>query len=534
MNPRHPIAALTAFLTAAAHFSSPAGAQQTERVSVDSNGVQGNRDCTLSSISADGRLVAFESLASTLVFGDTNLAADVFVHDRQTGRTIRVSVDSAGVQAEFGGHSPCISPDGRFVAFLSASTNLVVGDANGAVDVFVHDCVTGETTRASVDSAGVEGNRICAGAPSISTDGDLVAFSSYATNLVPGDTNGSYDIFVHDRQTGQTSRVSVASAGGQGNSSSYLPAISADGQTIAFQSYASNLAINDTNGVSDIFSHDRRTGVTTRVSVNSAGVQGNDASSHASISADGKLVAFGSRAANLVPGDTNGCVDAFVRDLNQGLTIRASQDPAGAQSNGPIQRPVLSADGRSIAFAGLASNLVPGDTNQEADVFVKDLQSGEVRRVSVDSAGVQSNKESALPSLSSDGRLVAFSSAGPRLVSYDTNDANDVFVHDLDFTGPRLTLAGACPGPITLTIHHASANGVIALACGQAGSYVKITRPCQGTVLGVHHPFVGATHLRADAAGSAVIHLHLPTGVCGFTVQALDFATCRPTNVIVL
>ena len=289
----------------------------TTRVSVDSNGAQANGISGVPAISADGRYVAFESDATNLVSGDTNNFNDIFVHDRQTGQTTRVSIASDGTQATGGSSfSPAISADGRYVAFASYAANLVSGDTNNFIDIFVHDRQTGQTTRVSVDSNGAEATEGFLGsiAPAISADGRYVAFASDATNLVSGDTNGSSDIFIHDRQTGQTTRVSIASDGTQATGgSSFSSAISSDGRYVAFESNADNLVGGDTNLAPDIFVHDRQTGQTTRVSVDSNGTQANGASYSPAISADGRYVAFESLATNLVSGDTNGSSDIFVR-----------------------------------------------------------------------------------------------------------------------------------------------------------------------------------------------------------------------------
>mgnify|MGYP000728182821 CR=1 FL=1 len=246
----------------------------TTRVSVDSAGVQGNAssgDYNHSTLSADGRYVAFESSATNLVLGDTNGTSDVFVHDRQTGTISRVSINNAGGQANGAASRPTLSADGRFVAFDSAASNLVPNDTNNVADLSVHDRITGSTTRVSVNSAGEQCNRASVFA-SLSADGRYVAFESEASDLVPNDTNGSLDIFVHDRLTGSTARVSVNSADGQGNSDSYYSTLSADSRYIAFYSLASNLVPGDTNDEGDIFVCDRLTGSTTRVSVSSTGV----------------------------------------------------------------------------------------------------------------------------------------------------------------------------------------------------------------------------------------------------------------------
>ncbi len=398
-------------------------------VSVDSDGVQGNDHSNAASISADGRYVAFFSGASNLVAEDVNGTWDVFVHDRQTGVTTLVSVDSDGTQGDDSSFSPSISADGRFVAFQSFASNLVAGDTNGYVDVFVHDRQTGVTTLVSVDSDGTQGDD-SSFSPSISADGRYVAFESGASNLVAGDVNGTYDVFVHDLQTGVTTLVSVESDGVQGNSDSGTSSISADGRYVAFSSYASNLVAGDTNGYVDVFVHDRQTGVTTlvSVSVDSDGVQGNDHSNAASISADGRYVAFFSGASNLVAGDLNGTYDVFVHDLQTGVTTLVSVDSDGVQGNGYSDAPSISADGRYVAFPSEASNLVAGDLNGTYDVFVHDLQTGVTTLVSVDSDGAQGNSYSGGRSISGDGRFVAFDSFASNLVVGDINDAYDVFV----------------------------------------------------------------------------------------------------------
>ena len=408
----------------------------TTRVSVASDGEQGNSGSSWPSISADGRYVAFESYASDLVGGDTNGYRDIFVHNRETGETSRVSVASDGGQGNGESRSPSISADGCCVAFYSYATNLVSGDTNGKYDIFVHNQQTGETTRVSLASDGGQGNEHSF-APFISANGRYIAFHSYANNLVSGDTNGYTDVFVHALQTGETTRVSVTSDGIQGNDTSYYPSISTDGRYVAFYSAASNLIPDDTNGKGDIFVHDRQTGETTRVSVAFDGEQGNDRSWGPFISADGRYVAFDSAASNLVGGDTNGENDIFVHDRQTGETICVSVASDGGQGNGGSHNPSISADGRYVAFYSDASNLVGGDTNGTYDIFVHDRQTGETARVSVASDGSQGNDESRrYHSISADGRYVAFCSYASNLVGGDTNGEEDVFVHDRGASGP--------------------------------------------------------------------------------------------------
>jgi len=263
---------------------------------------------------------------------DTNDLWDIFVHDRHTGQTTRISVASDGNQADDVSFEPSISADGRYVAFTSGASNLVPADTNDVYDVFVHDRQTGETVRLSVASDGKQGDGVSFD-PSISADGRCVAFRSDGSNLVPADTNDLCDIFVHDRQTGQTERVSVASYGTQGDDWCGDPSISADGRYVSFGSSASNLVSGDANDVDDIFVHDRQTGQTVRVSVASDGTEGNGHSLEPSISADGQYVAFGSSASNLVPGDTNEADDIFVHDRQTGETFLISVPSEGTPTD---------------------------------------------------------------------------------------------------------------------------------------------------------------------------------------------------------
>jgi len=432
---RTPLGALARVLALAASIvlllAAPglAAGGSTTRVSVSSRERQGNDISVQSSISADGRYVAFISYASNLVAGDTNGTWDVFVRDTAKGKTIRVSVSSAGAEANDESFLPSISADGRYVAFHSFASNLVAGDTNALPDVFVRDILKGRTTRVSVSSRERQGNGASYD-PSISADGRYVAFHSFASNLVAGDTNALPDVFVRDILEGRTILVSVSSGELEGNGVSSAPSISADGRYVAFHSEASNLVPGDTNGWRDIFVRDTAKGRTTRVSVSSGELEGNGASSAPSVSADGRYVAFHSEASNLVPGDTNGWGDIFVRDTAKGRTIRVSLSSAGGQANSDSFLPSISADGRYVAFDSYASTLVAGDTNGWGDIFVRDTAKGRTIRVSLSSEGGQGNLGSDWASISADGRYVAFSSEASNLVAGDTNGWGDIFVRD--------------------------------------------------------------------------------------------------------
>ena len=407
----------------------PAWAAGSTRVSVGPGGVQGNGESFNPTLSAGGRFVAFYSGASNLVPGDTNNVPDVFLRDRQAGTTERISVARSGAQGNGISFRPTITADGNLVAFESEASNLVAGDTNGAPDVFLRDRATGSTFRVSVGPGGVQGNG-GSHLPVASRGGRFVAFASDASNLVPNDTNGTSDIFVRDRVAGTTRRASVRNGGGQANGYSFDPTISEDGRFVAFFSFASNLVPGDTNGTGDAFVHDRLTGTTQRVSVATGGAQANGTSFRPSLSANGRLVAFFSFASNLVPGDTNGAQDVFVRDRQAGTTERMSVSSSGLQGNGDSDSPKLSADGRFVALRSSASNLVLGDTNGVDDVFVRDRQAGTTERVSIRSNGAQGNDHSTDMAISSGGRFIAFQSAASNLVPGDTNGGWDVFLRD--------------------------------------------------------------------------------------------------------
>ena len=411
-------------LTLAAAHAGP-----MERVSVDSWGLQGNGDSFSPAISADGRFVAFDSAATDLVDEDTNSATDVLVFDRQTGEIARVSVATGGTQADAGSFLPSLSASGRYVAFESDAPNLVDGDTNVAADIFVHDLQTGDTVRVSVATGDFQGNDGSYLA-SISADGRYVSFDSDATDLVSDDTNAAADVFVHDLQTGETVRVSVSSDETESDGSSYAARISEDGRYVTFVSDATNLVAGDTNGVPDVFVRDQASGETVRASLANGGGEGNDGSYSPAISGDGRYVVFDSDATNLVADDTNGAADVFMHDLVTGVTTRVSVSNSGDQGNGHSFMPTISAEGRHVAFWSEAANLAAGDSNLVPDIFVHDLLTGMTTRDSVSDEGSEGNYGSYSPAISGDGRYVAFDSDATNLVADDTNGVADVFVRD--------------------------------------------------------------------------------------------------------
>ena len=293
--------------------------------------------------------------------------------------TQRVSVTSTGMGAQGISDTPSMTPDGRYVAFQSGASDLVPGDTNGLADVFVRDRQIGSTERVSIDSSGRQGNGDSIW-PHISADGRYVVFSSWATNLVPGGTNGLQGAFLHDRIAGTTIRIGLPADGSEPNDYSLATYISADGRHVSIVSNATNLVPGDTNGVQDVFIYDRISGTTELIS-RTLTSQANGESWGGSLSADGRYVTFCSWGSYLVPGDTNGLADAFVRDRSTGSVTRVSVDSNGGQLYLPGSADAsisswISPDGRYVAFDSLADNLVPGDTNQAFDIFMHNCVSG--------------------------------------------------------------------------------------------------------------------------------------------------------------
>jgi Tol biopolymer transport system component len=412
-----------------------ASAGITERVSVSSTGEEGNGYSPPDwfwwsggrKVSADGRYVVFASDASNLVPGDDNGRHDAFLRDRVMELTYCLSVTPTEAVSNKGAWEPVISADGRYVAFESSSTNLVAGDTNGRGDIFVRDIELGVTELVSVSTSGEQGSGYY---PSISADGRYVVFLSSSEELT---TEGEGGVFLRDRQLNTTELVSFTSWGspvGHGGVHG-RPHVSADGRFVCFtgDEYYS-LVPWDTNDCTDVFVRDRVLGTTYRVSTGSYGEQGNGDSWQGALSADGRFVAFVSEADNLVPGDTNGYVDVFIRNLESGETVRASVDAGGNQVYCDSGCPSLSADGRFVSFWSGASELVPGHTPTWRSIFVRDTETGAVEIATVSSTGEPAEHVYRESSLSADGRYVVFISGASNVVPGDTNESRDVFIRD--------------------------------------------------------------------------------------------------------
>ena len=331
----------------------------------------------------------------------------------------------AGAEPNGESRAPAVSEDGRWIAFKSFANNLVVGDTNAFGDVFVLDRDTGVTTLVSISASGGAANGESY-APAVSSSARSIAFYSAASNLVTGDTNARMDVFVRDRIAGTTTLVSRTPGGALGNGDSDTCSISLDGMRIAFRSAATNLVTGDTNGRVDIFLRDIATGVTSILSRGAANVQANQHSFEPVLSGDGRAVCFSSDATNLVSVDTNGVRDIFLRDLAAGTVTRLSESLAGTQGNAASDRPTISRDGRWIAFDSAASNLAPGDTGTVIDAFLVTSNRDTLVQVT------RGNALSQECALSGDGTTLAFSSAASNLVPGDTNARLDVFVYDIE------------------------------------------------------------------------------------------------------
>jgi hypothetical protein len=399
------------------------------RVSVSSNGVEGDDLSQGSGISGDGRFVTFNSDATNLVDNDTNGQTDVFVRDTLAGTTSRISVpDQSLPDNEGNGYSqlPRITSDGRYIAFESRASNLVSGDTNDKIDIFVRDTQTNKTIRVSVHTNGAQGT-FDSYYGAISADGRFVAFYSLASELVDNDNNDWYDVFVHEVSTHTTSRVSVSSSGSESEGSDGIPDISGDGRYVVFGSGSTNLVPGDTNRHYDVFVHDRVTQETKRISVNNLAEQGNGESYYSKISEDGSLIVFSSEATNLTDDnndgvyddDTNGVLDFFISDWQNGVIVKITRNASGEEANGDSyagDSGSISGDNRFIVFESSATNLTEEGVS---GTFIYDRLNQTIDLI--DGNG------SYAPTISADGKYIGLTSPNDALVENDTNASSDVF-----------------------------------------------------------------------------------------------------------
>ncbi len=404
-------------------------------ISQSSAGALGHPGSASASISADGKRVAFSSPVGNLVPNDNNATDDVFIRDWGSGQTERISVSSAGAQGNGRSWWSEISDNGRFVVFSSQATNLVLTDTNTVQDIFLRDLVAKSTVRVSTSFTGTQANNFSIYG-SVSGDGKLVAFSSLASNLVSGDTNGKQDIFVKNMETGALKRISVNNSGTQGNGDSNNPSISGDGNFVAFKSTASNLVDNDGNNW-DVFVYNLQTDTIECASVRYTDGRPSNSGSYmglsralSNLSFDGSVVAFISFSSNLVIGDNNGKIDAFVRDLELDYTERVSVSSTGVQGNQNSDEVTISSDGQMVAFASLASTLDSGDTNTVIDTYLHELSSGDTHLVSLSNEGELGDNSSSNAALSADGRYLVYHTGATNLLGGGVSSYGQVLLFD--------------------------------------------------------------------------------------------------------
>jgi trimeric autotransporter adhesin len=469
-------------------IASPAAATASviQLITIATDGSPANADSLVSpSINSDGRYVAFQSVATNLVPGAASGFQDIYLRDTCLGSapagcvpsTARISVTYNGSPTNFHSYDSSLSPDGRFVAFDSEATNILPGTAScGNTCVFLRDTCNGAPVgcvpSTTLISVAVDGATAGGGNPSISAGGEFVAFSSNSTNIVNGDNNAVADAFVRDTCNGapagctpSNELVSISSTGTQGNSTSGLSAISATGRFVAFQSWASNLTSNENSAIEpNMFVRDTCVGApascsptTTRLDIATDGTVANSSVFQAipAISGEGRIVAFGSRATNLVSLNVGGQGNVYVRDTCAGAAagcapstdlVSLANDGSTANCGSPSQGLSMSADGRFVAFDSIATNLVPGDTFPACgfeDIFIRDTCFGAASgcapstvRASVSNApnlAAQANNISGYPAISTDGHYVVFLSAATNLIPGGANGHTMVFLAKTGF-----------------------------------------------------------------------------------------------------
>lgn len=464
------VAAVCLAVSLTAVSAGQAAGSSTSRVSISSGGAQGNGfTFGAPSISQDGRYVAFASSSSNLVAGDANgppntsESDDVFVRDRQTSTTTCVSVSSLGARGNGPSHWATMTPDGHYVAFLSGATNLVPNDTNGRFDAFLHDRQTGTTERVSITSLGAQVGGVEIGQPSISDDGRYIAFASNAADIVAGDTNGAADIFIRDRVAGTTTRMSPWQDGREGTGT-YYPRISGNGRFLVYASQE-RLVAADTNSASDVYIKELATNGVELISQRDTGTVGTGDSFAGVPNTDGRFVAFFSNA-TLAPLDTDGGgEDAYVRDRQTGKTELVSMTNLNEghqyQLNDTLHFPSISGDGRYVAFE-TTNQLVEKSYATQWRVYLRDRGTGTTELLSMSSTTVEAyiNPFAGGVALSSDGRFAALTNDADNLVAGDTNSMTDTFVRDRGpKEGRKLTIRTVGHGPATVVVLKDDRNG---------------------------------------------------------------------------
>jgi hypothetical protein len=416
-------------------------------VSTSETGVKGNGSSSRPSISGDGRLVVFTSGATNLDPADTDTVQDAYVKDLLSGEISVVSTTESGVKSNAASWDPHIAADGTRVTFYSSATSLHPSDSDTTFDIYVKDLASGNLVLASASTTGVKGNGSSVG-PMLSGDGTMVVFTSDATNLDPSDPDSDSDVYVKDLRTGHLTLASTSDTGEKSNSSSGATSIAADGTAVSFFSSATNLDAVDTDELADAYVKNLVSGDVILASTSSTGEKGNAETYFDSVlSTNGDQLVFDAYALNLHP-EANGYLQIYVKDLNTGELVLVSTTTEGKVGNSYSFNARMSADGSTIAFASWAWDLDPGDTDARTDIFVKDLATGELTLASTNASGVKGDDDSDQPTVTADGRLVAFESVADNLDPADTDTLSDIYVKELE---PRVPTCDGRPATVVGT-----------------------------------------------------------------------------------
>jgi Tol biopolymer transport system component len=412
-----------------------------KRVSVSETGLEGDGVSRVVDVTADGRGIVFESDANNLVANDTNTTfSDLFYKDLVTGQVTWITAPRIEGGFGFGGYGGDISPNGRYVVFHTAATNLVGGDSSARENIFVQDLMRGTVSRLTTGQGGTPADGASKNA-SFNSDGSNIVFESFATNLGAFDDNAFTDIYIKNFSTDQVTLISTPTTGEKVNGHSFAPQFSSNGQFIVFESEASNLVLRDENNRTDIFIKNLQGGL--EIVSREGATQAQDVCRSAVVSADGRYVLFETRATDFEGNDGNGTWDVFLKDRSSGTISRISSTSGGAAGDdrSTSKGASFSPDGRYVIFESYADNLVAGDNNNASDIFRKDLVTGEMVRLSVAANGSEGKGDSHDGRLSQDGRYFFFSSEASTLVANDTNNAFDIFRADLLYQANAVAIA---------------------------------------------------------------------------------------------
>jgi WD40 repeat protein len=506
--------------------------QTTNRVSIDSDGLEALGASVNPAMSSDGRFVAFQSTAP--LAPEASGFTDIYIRDRLSNYTVLISRPASGPANSFS-TTASLSSDGRFVAFQSAASNLVAGDTNGFDDIFivdrdpdgngVYDQGNRTLQRISVDALGVEGNAP-SNLPDISADGRYVTFFSLANNLVANDANAVGDVFVWERSSGQLSLLSLSTSGAQGDAPSGPASLSSDGRFLAFSSHATNFDPGDTNGLQDIYRRDRDpdgngvfdegNGVTVRVSLGVSGNQPDAACSMADVSGNGSRVLFQSASSNLtIAGTTPGRDHIYLRTMASTQTSLISANQIGGEANDQSANPKISTNGSSIVFQSRASDLVSGDTNGWDDIFLANIPTGVIERISLDGPGNQVTIFSQQAAIGDSSAEIAFQSPDDTLVPHDSNGMIDIFVRSQNSWSPQLLVDPIIRGQMSTSyVCNSDPFETIWVLYSTTGLGAGSCFPqLGGLCLDILDPITVSGSMTANAYGSATFQTAVPSNV---------------------